>query len=47
MSAHVLILFVFFNLKINKYEIELGKKEEENQFKHFIASQKNFKKVVF
>jgi len=35
----------FKNLKINKYEIELGKKAEENQFKNFIDSQKNFKKI--
>ncbi len=35
----------FKDLKINKYEIKLGKKEEENQFKNFIASQKNFKKI--
>ncbi len=33
----------FKDLKINKYEIELGKKAEENQFKNFIDSQKNFK----
>ncbi len=36
----------FKDLKINKYEIELGKKTEENQFKNFIASQKNFKKIA-
>ncbi len=36
----------FKDLKINKYEIELGKKAEENQFKNFIASQKNFKKIA-
>ncbi len=35
----------FKDLKINKYEIELGKKAEENQFKSFIDSQKNFKKI--
>ncbi len=35
----------FKDLKINKYEIELGKKVEENQFKSFIDSQKNFKKI--
>ncbi len=35
----------FKDLKINKYEIELGKKAEENQFKNFIDSQKNFKKI--
>ncbi len=35
----------FKDLKINKYEIELSKKAEENQFKNFIASQKNFKKI--
>ncbi len=35
----------FKDLKINKYEIELGKKAEEEQFKSFIASQKNFKKI--
>ena len=35
----------FKDLKINKYEIELEKKAEENQFKTFIASQKNFKKI--
>ena len=35
----------FKDLKINKYEIALGKKAEENQFKSFIASQKNFKKI--
>ena len=35
----------FKDLKINKYEIELGKKAEENQFKIFIDSQKNFKKI--
>ncbi len=35
----------FKDLKINKYEIELSKKAEENQFKSFIASQKNFKKI--
>ncbi len=35
----------FRDLKINKYEIELGKKAEENQFKSFINSQKNFKKI--
>ena len=33
------------DLKTNKYEIELGKQVEENQFKSFIASQKNFKKI--
>ena len=33
------------DLKINKYEIELDKKAEEDQFKSFIASQKNFKKI--
>ena len=27
------------------YEIKLGKKAEEEQFKNFIASQKNFKKI--
>ncbi len=35
----------FKDLKINKYEIKLGKKAEENQFKSFIDSQKNFKKI--
>ena len=35
----------FKDLKINKYEIVLGKKAEENQLKSFIASQKNFKKI--
>ncbi len=35
----------FKDLKINKYEIKLGKKAEENQFKNFIDSQKNFKKI--
>ncbi len=35
----------FKDLKTNKYEIELGKKAEENQFKSFIDSQKNFKKI--
>ncbi len=35
----------FKDLKINKYEIKLGKKAEEEQFKRFIASQKNFKKI--
>ena len=35
----------FKDLKINKYKIELGKKAEENQFKSFIDSQKNFKKI--
>ncbi len=35
----------FKDLKINKYEIKLGKKAEEEQFKNFIASQKNFKKI--
>ena len=35
----------FKDLKINKYEIELDKKAEENQFKSFIDSQKNFKKI--
>ena len=35
----------FKDLKINKYEIELDKKAEEDQFKSFIASQKNFKKI--
>ncbi len=35
----------FKDFKINKYEIELGKKAEENQFKSFIDSQKNFKKI--
>ena len=35
----------FKDLKINKYEIELSKKAEENQFKSFIDSQKNFKKI--
>ncbi len=35
----------FKDLKINKYEIKLGKKAEEEQFKSFIASQKNFKKI--
>ncbi len=35
----------FKDLKINKYEIELGKKAEDNQFKSFIDSQKNFKKI--
>ena len=35
----------FKDLKINKYEIELGKKAEENQFKNFIDSQKNFRKI--
>ena len=35
----------FKDLKIKKYEIELGKKAEENQFKSFIDSQKNFKKI--
>ncbi len=35
----------FKDLKVNKYEIELGKKAEENQFKNFIDSQKNFKKI--
>ena len=35
----------FKDLEINKYEIELDKKVEENQFKNFIASQKNFKKI--
>jgi len=40
-----IILKDFKDLKINKYEIELGKKAEENQFKSFIDSQKNFKKI--
>ncbi len=35
----------FKDLKINKYEIELDKRAEENQFKGFIDSQKNFKKI--
>jgi len=35
----------FKNFKINKYEIDLSKKAEENQFKNFIASQKNYKKI--
>ena len=35
----------FKDLKTNKYEIELSKKAEENQFKSFIDSQKNFKKI--
>ncbi len=35
----------FKELKINKYEIELSKKAKENQFKSFIDSQKNFKKI--
>ena len=35
----------FKDLITNKYEIELDKKAEENQFKSFIASQKNFKKI--
>ena len=35
----------FKDLKINKYGIELDKKAEENQFKSFIDSQKNFKKI--
>ncbi len=35
----------FKDLKINKYEINLDKKTEENQFKSFIDSQKNFKKI--
>jgi len=35
----------FKDLNVNKYEIELGKKAEENQFKSFIDSQKNFKKI--
>ena len=35
----------FKDLKINKYEIVLGKRAEENQFKSFIDSQKNFKKI--
>ncbi len=35
----------FKDLQTNKYEIQLGKKVEENQFKSFIDSQKNFKKI--
>ena len=35
----------FKDFKINKYEIDLSKKAEENQFNSFIASQKNFKKI--
>ena len=35
----------FKDLKINKYEIELDKKAEEDRFKSFVASQKNFKKI--
>ncbi len=35
----------FKDLKINKYEIVLGNKAEENQFKSFIDSQKNFQKI--
>ncbi len=35
----------FKDLKINKYEIKLGKKAKEEQFKKFIDSQKNFKKI--
>jgi len=35
----------FKDLKFNKYEIALDKKVEENQFKSFIDSQKNFKKI--
>ncbi len=35
----------FKDFKINKYEINLDKKTEENQFKSFIDSQKNFKKI--
>ena len=35
----------FKDFKINKYEIELGKKVEEDQFKSFITSQKTFKKI--
>ena len=35
----------FKDLKINRYEINLDKKAEENQFKSYIDSQKNFKKI--
>ncbi|MDC3075397.1 trigger factor [Pelagibacteraceae bacterium] len=35
----------FKDFKLNKYEIELDKKAEENQLKSFIASQKNYKKI--
>ena len=40
-----IILKDFKDLIINKYEFELDKKAEQNQFKSFIASQKNFKKI--
>ena len=37
--------FDFKEIKINKYEINLSKKESEIQFNKFIDSQKNFKKI--
>ena len=40
-----IILKNFKDLKTNKYEITFSKKAEENQFKSFIASQKNYKKI--
>ena len=35
----------FKNIKLNKYEMKLSKKNVEDQFKKFIDSQKNFKKT--
>ena len=35
----------FKEIKINKYEINLSKKDIDNHFKKFIESQKNFKRI--
>ena len=36
----------FKELKLNKYEIKLSKKDIDLQFENFIKSQKNFKKIT-
>ncbi len=36
----------FKKIKINKYEINFTKKEIDNQYKKFISSQKNYKKII-